>query len=326
MTARFVLDDWSWAGVADSDSDVLSEAVLRLLERLDAARERDESVARHRYYYEADLGGGVKLFSALFERDCPVQFDHDQAERLLLALDRVIEFDESELVDYDAEFGGSVQVAPGVAWAHARCLAGRHVGVLPLHLGGVPRGGVLVAVGGVTTEVVFVSEESEHLNFFRSVIELERADEATFADLAASAFPALEWADNVWSGLGDFSRPYVAVRGELVRYLSGLNDHGAECFDEHGAGDPHRLATILSIKVGIETSDENGRTKRYSPSRRDRTRHYRGSDRVFWWHVKLQPHIDRIYFLYDPPSPGSSIPQRGRIVVGRFKDHCVMPQ
>lgn len=326
MTARFVLDEWSWAEVAGADSDVRSDALHRLLERLDVARERNEGVARHRHYYETDLGGGVQLFSALFERDCPVRFDHDLTERLYLALDRVIEFDDSELVDYEAEFGGSIKFAPGAAWAHACCTERRNVGVLPLNLTGVPRGGVPVTVGGVTTEIVFVTEESEHLEFFRSVIELERAGEAEFTGLAPSAFPALEWADNIWSGLRDFSRPYVEVRGELVRYLGSLNDHGAACFYEHGAGDPQRLATILSIKVGIETSDENGRTKRYPPSRRDRTRHYRGRDRVFWWHIKLQPHIDRIYFLYDQPSPGSSIPQHGRIIVGRFKDHCVLPQ
>ena len=325
MTARFVLDESSWAEAAGADPDALSDAVHRLLERLDVARERDEGIAMHGDYYRANLGGGLQLFSALFERDCPVRFDHDLTERLYLALDRVSEFDDSQLVDYEAEFGGSVQFAPGVAWAHACCLARRHVAVLPLHLGEVPRGRVPVTVGSATSEIVFVAEEPEHLEFFRLVIELERADEGTFARLAPSAFPALEWADNVWRSLGDFSRPYVNVRGELVRYLGGLNDHGAACFHEHGAGDPREFSSILSIRVGTETSDENGNTKRHPPSRRDRTRPYRGVDRVFWWHVKLQPNMDRIYFLYDPPSAESPVPEQGRIVVGLFKDHCVLP-
>ena len=46
---------------------------------------------------------------------------------------------------------------------------------------------------------------------------------------------------------------------------------------------------------------------------------------VFWWHIKLQPHVDRIYFLYDPPSAESPLPEQGRIVVGLFKNHCVLP-
>ena len=235
----------------------------------------------HSHYYETNLGDGVQLYSALFEPDCPLRFDHDLTERLYLHLDRVIEFDDSGLVEYEAEFGGSVRFAPSVAWAHACCSERHHVAVLPLPLGGVPCGRVAVTVENVTNEIVFVTDESQHLGFFRTVIELENASEAMFEHLAPSAFPALEWADNVWRGLRGFSRPYVNVRRELVRHLGGLNDHGAACFHEHGAGDPQELSTILSIQVGIETSDENGRTKRHPPSRRDRTRPYRGIDKVF---------------------------------------------
>ena len=80
-----------------------------------------------------------------------------------------------------------------------------------------------VTVTGATIEVVFITEESQHVDFFRSVIALENADEAMFERLARSAFPALEWADSVWHGLGHFSRPYIEVRDELVRYLGGLS-------------------------------------------------------------------------------------------------------
>ena len=324
MTVRFVLDESTWATAVGAGSDELSDAVHRLLERLDAAREREEGVTKHEDYFNADLGG-VDLFSALYGEGCPVRFDHDLKVRLSLALDRIIEFDDSILVDYEAEFGESVQFAPGVAWAHACCSARHHVAVLPLHLGRVRCGRMGVKVGGVTREIVFVTEESEHLDFFRSLIELEKADETAFAHLALSAFPALEWADNVWGGLGDFSRPYNNIRGELVRCLGGLNDHGAACFSERGAENPRDFSTLLSIQVGTETSDENGDTKKYPPARRDRTRTYLGVERVFWWHVKLKPHIDRIYFLYDPPSAESPEPEQGRIVVGLFKDHCVLP-
>ena len=127
----------------------------------------------------------------------------------------------------------SDRFAPGVVWAHARCSQRRHIAVLPLPLGGVPRGRVRVTVADTTIEIAFVTEESQHVDFFRSVIVLENADEVMFERLAHSAFPALEWADNVWNGLGRFSRPYIEVRDELVRYLGGLSDHGAACFQEH---------------------------------------------------------------------------------------------
>lgn len=324
MTVRFVLDESSWASATEAGADALTHAVDQLLERLDVARERGEGVAKHMDYYETELGHGVQLFSVLFEDDYPVKFDRDDVERLRLALDRVIEFDDSELVEYDAEIEGSVRFAPGVVWSHACCSQQCQIAVLPLPLGKVPHGRVPVTVAGDTIDIAFVTEEAQHVEFFRSVIELENADEMMFERVAPSAFPALEWADNVWQGLGDFSRPYIAIRRELIRGLGGLNDHGAICFHQFLGGDQSQLPNVLSAKIGCETSDENGRTKAYRPSQLDRTRRHLGTDKVFWWHVKLRRPADRIYFLYESPPTGSHPLEHGRIVVGLFKDHCIL--
>ena len=180
----------------------------------------------HTDYYETDLGDDVRLYSVLFEQDCPVKLDRDVVERLRLALDRMIEFDDSKLVEYDAEIEGCVRFAPGVAWAHARCLQQCQIAVLPLPLEEVPRGRVPVTVAGDTIDLAFVTRETQHVEFFRSVIALENADEEMFEHVAPSAFPMLEWADSVWQGLGNFSRPYIDVRDELIRYLGRLSDHG----------------------------------------------------------------------------------------------------
>ena len=326
MKARFVLDESSWAGAIEASLvGALADAVERLLERLDAARDRDEPVVKHENYYETDLGDGVQLYASLFDPHCPVRLDRDLTNRLITALDRANAFDDSQLTQYDAEFHGKVRFAPGVVWAHTSCREGRHVAVFPLPLGEVPVGKVPVAVADATLEIVFVGVESQHVDFFRSVVALENADEAKFERLARSAFPALEWADNIWHGLGHFRRPYIEVRHELVRCLGGLSDQGAKCFHEHRAGDPRHLARVLSAQVGAATADENGPTKQHQPSRRDRTRRHRGIDKVFCWHVKLRPNVDRIYFRYEPRSVSLPLPEHGRIVVGLFKDHCVLP-
>lgn len=323
MRARFVLDESSWVGAVGRRSAIaLSDGIERLVERLDVARERGEYVAKHRDYYLTELGDGVQLVSVLFEPDCPVELDHDLAFRLVLALDRADEFDDSGLVDYDVTFDGEARFAPGVSWAHACCREGRQVAVLPLPRDERRVGRVPVTVAGDTLDVCFVAGESDHVGFFRSVIGLENADEEQFKGLASSAFPALDWVEGVWRGLGKLSRPYIAVRDELVRCLGGLSDYGAVCFRDLGAGDPRELAGVLSAKVGAEVSDENGATKRNADARRDRTRHHRGVERVFWWHVKLRPHVDRIHFLYEA---GSSDDSQGQIVVGLFRDHCMLP-
>ena len=317
-----MLDESSWTRAARRRSvAALTDAVERLVERLDVARERGEDVAKHGDYYLTELGDGVQLFSVLFEPGCPVQLDRDLAFRLVLALDRADEFDDSGLAYCDATFDGEARFAPGVSWAHASCREGRQVAVLPLAHDERRVGRVPVTVADDTLEICFVAGESDHVEFFRSVIALENADEDRFADLAGSAFPALDWADGVWRGLGQFSRPYIAVRDELVRCLGGLSDKGAVGFREFGAGDPRELAGVLSAKVGAEVSDENGRTKRNSDARRDRTRCHRGVEKVFWWHVKLQPNVDRVHFLYEAGSGGH---RQSRIVVGLFKDHCML--
>ena len=326
MSARFVLDEFSWAGAARTESaEVLTDAIGDLLERLDVARDRGEGVVKHTDYYQTDLVDGVQLYSLLFEPGCPVRLDRDLLVRLTLALDRTNEFDDSTLTEYDAAIDGTVRFAPGLAWAHASCREGRYVAAFPLPLGEGPVGQVAVTVADAVQEIFFVAEESQHVDFFRSVITLENADGARFERLARSAFPALEWADGIWRGLQEFSRPYIEVREELVRCLGGLSDHGAACFDHFRAGDPRQLAGFLSARVGAEVSDENGATKRHAPSRRDRTRRHRGIDKVFWWHVKLRPNVDRIHFLYEPPSAGLAGSGNSRIVVGLFRDHCVLP-
>ncbi len=325
MKPRFVLDESSWAGVAKaSPTGVLTDTIERLVERLDVARDRTERVVKHADYYQTDLGDKVRLYSLLFDPGCTVRLDPDLRQQLSLTLDRINEFDDARLTEYDAECGGKVRFAPGLAWAHTACREGHHVAVVPLPLAEVPAGKVSVTVANTVAEVFFVVGESQHVDFFRSVIALENADEKKLERLARSAFPALDWADNVWRGLRRLSRPYVDVRDELVRYLGGLSDHGAACFHEF-ASDPQQLASVLSARIGASTSDENGATKRFPRSRRDRTRRHGGIEKVFWWHVKLRPHIDRIHFRYEPPSTSVAKLSDGRIVVGLFRDHCVLP-
>ncbi len=326
MTIRFVLDESSWFKACDTSAELLSDAIHRLLDRIDTARERNERVVKHSDYRDSDLGNGEKLYSALFPGDCAVNFERDTAERLRIALDRIEDLNDSCLKDYDVVLRDGTRCAPGVAFAHACCMQQMQVAVLPLPLDGVYRERVPVSVTDTVVEVAFVTDEAEHTAFFRSVIKLENADTQKFQSLAVSAFPALEWADDVWNGLKRFSRPYADVRDELSRCLGGLNDFGALCFSEFQVGSLQGLPVALSAKVGAQISDENGRTKRHKPSAADRTRRHRGKNKVFWWHIKLQPHVDRIHFLYEPPAADGSELERGLIVVGLFTDHCVLPK
>ncbi len=313
-TARFVLDESTWAA-APANVEVLSNAISQLLDRIEAAKSRREGVVIHDDYYWSTRIGNYRLFSVLFEKECSLKLDRDVAERLRIALDRLDPIKDFERTEIGAAFLGGVRCSPGVNWSYWCCLRGHHVAVLPLPISTAPVGWQPVTVLDRTIEICFVTTESQHLGFFRDIISKEKADKSTFMELAHSAFPALEWADDVERSLGKFSRPYLEIRSDLAKALGGLNDHGSACFRKLGDGDPRALTRSLRAKIGFEVSDENGKTKRHGPSKKDRTRRYRGAAMVFWWHVKLQPHVDRIYFRYEQDS----------IVVGLFKDHCVLP-
>ena len=112
MTARFVLEESSWATATKSEVGVLSEAIEELLDRLDTTRERSEVVVKHHAYLETALGDDVQLFSVLYERSCRVQLDRDLTERLSIALDRIDEFNESELVACKSRVRGKDPVLP----------------------------------------------------------------------------------------------------------------------------------------------------------------------------------------------------------------------
>lgn len=319
MTVRFVLDESSWQ-TTSTCADLLPAAVEALVHRMEIAAERAELVSRHSGFYETDLGHALKLFSVLFELDCPLKLDRDLGERLRLALDRTGSFDDAELSSYDAFFAGSLRLAPGVAWAHARHGQRHAVAVLPLQLDFGVRGQLAVSVEGTIWQLHFVTSDEEHLEFFRNVFKIETTPSSSFEEVARSAFPELSWADDVWSGLNDFSKPYRDIRADLVDHLSVLNDHAATLFSELLAASADEIGKRLKA-LGAEASDENGETKKYAPSRRDHTRRFEGVEITFWWHTKIQPHVDRIYFTYQSRGVRSG----GRIVVGIFKDHCDLP-
>ena len=320
MKIRFVLDESTWEAAA-MNSERLAEALENLANRWETAANRKELITKHPDFYRTSLGGGVELFSLLFDPDCRLFPGRDLANRLFTVLDQMEPWSDDQLVSYDAHFQGATQFAPGVAFAHERCSQGHAVAVMPLPLAMDTWGQIDVTVADRTLELHFVATEQEHRAFFRDAVTVEKMDESAFEAIAGSAFPALAWADDVWKGLKKLSEPFVSINKDLVCCLGNLDDHGAATFFEYQEKDPRQLARVLSAKVEFETSDENGATKKDPHKEADRTRSYRGKPLAFWWHAKLKPHIDRIHFRYLPNHEKHSEP--GTLVIGIFQDHCL---
>lgn len=324
MRIRHVVDE-SGLRLDGLSGEAAAEVVDGFLARVDAARDRSEAIYRSRSdVYSAPVRAGLSMFEFLYESARSPIEDPDRRRRLQIALDRAQIWEEDDelddlLVGLDVEIDGEQVSAPSVALAHACRQVPRAVGCLNFR-SPARRGVAEVKVGNETHELHFVVDAPTHVQLFRDAVAIENMDESGFEANANSAFPSLTWADRVWSGLRKFERPYREHRRALVQHLGVLNDDGAELFDELMSMHPEQIAGRLDA-LGVEATDENGRTKQDKRARAERVRTLEGRDEVFWWHTKLLRHVDRIHFLWR----GGVLGERGTISIGLFRDHCHIP-
>lgn len=312
--AHFVVDEAGWR-LEGIEPDEISTILHSFAARLDVIESRNEEAKTSREIYEFNVTTEYSVYQLLFE-NTPLMSDHDFKQRLQRSLDRLPYWDEDiDPPAYDVLVEGTEILAPSIAYAHEQTGAGTAVACLPLSSAG-RRGPVSVKVSEAELSIHFVTDEHEHRSFFRNAVEIEDVDRHRFEALASSAFPDLVWADNIWGGLNSFSKPFRDIRSDVVTHLAVLDDHGAQVFIQNLGQHPNQIGPRLSAS-GAEASDENGRTKANAEARRSRTRTYMGTEHVFWWHTKLQPHEDRIHFLFDSVA--------NHIVIGIFTKHCYLP-
>jgi hypothetical protein len=308
---RFVVDDAPWAPASVAPEE-LERALDALSDRLLLAHERGESAAIYDDLWEAKLVGEISLHQLLFEPGGPLGSARDVRQRLSRQLDQLSgRIEVMELPALDAKVQDSVLFSPSAVYAWAR--AGERVACACLTPPTSGRHGELPAeVSGEAHPVHYVDTEAAHVGFFRAAIALENADEDRFAELAPSAFPELDFAEGVWRGLRDLSRPFRDLREELIHHLGVLNDHGARIF----ALKRNELIEAEFGSVGVLLSPENIATLNDSVARRARLREHRGETLLFDWHLKLERHQDRIHV-----HPGKD----GRVVVGIIHRHLPLP-
>ena len=324
MTPILVLDESSWSASASLTAQAIA-AMEALADLLDVAWARRETVCRHSCFYDAPTGSTKQIVNVLFDNDALRSVDRDLSERLYLAVDRADLLKDEDAASLDASVLGETIFAPGVAWAHLQTGAQQAAGLLPLATDRRRRGILPVVVDGTSRSLHFITCEEEHVDFFRSAATFPNIGNVEFKALAHSAFPALEWLDSSWDELWRYRDCFFDQRlPDLVQHLAVLNDEAATLFYKHpgGAG----VAEQLRAR-GVKASSENGNARSYQPSIAARTRVYRGREEVFWWHTKIQWDKGRIHFLHvqNPAPRRGDRPEHGHIVIGIFKDHCVLP-
>lgn len=300
MSERFVLDERIFH---------LHEVAHGINQYLDTVLDIVEECARHGCCYPEGLfWEEVKrecLLYDLYDQDGDaVSRDVQERIAVVFAMLRML----PERVD-PVDVTGRLEVGIGrrtsVLWAVEQCSRGHMMSAAVVTRPSGPQQSLqTVSIDGKDMTVWFVSSTAHSIAFFRWIAAATRSDDE-LAIVAEAAFPQLRFVPGVLSGIKDMSRPFVNIVADIVRHLGVLSDMGAEIFEGDRRGVSQKFASM-----GLDVSDENGRTKSSRDARVRRTRVYLGVEYVCWWHSKLRPDRDRIYF-----SPDGIVPAGG-IVVG----------
>jgi len=312
---RFVIDDAGWAP-DDVAPDTLEDALHTLADRILTTTRRRERVGLYVDIWNLALVGPHTLSMLIHAGENPRALGRDVRTRLARLFDELSShtFDETTLPALEVEVQGQRLLSPAAVLAWSAAAEHRAVGCITPPTSA--RSGRLgVRVDAHDQLVHFVSDEPTHVAFFRDAILIENADEAGFAAIAPSAFPALVFVDGVFRGLRALSRPYRDRRDDLIAHFSVLNDHGAEIFGFQLNAKIE--AEFMSRKVTI--SRETRETIADGRCRRARERTHAGETLVFDWHTKIELHLDRIHV--HPGTPASN----GQVLVGIIHRHLPLP-
>jgi hypothetical protein len=306
----FGLDDLPWCQQAMA-TEAVEDTLESLCDRIEILRERNETIEAHDSLYNCKRIGTLTLADLLFQQQ---DISKSVARRAQICIDRIRTFGADNPNALEVVWSGRCWQAPTVAWVHARCVARQPTACITVSVA-PRRSSVQVETQSVQQAIHFVADETTHLEFFRTLADSPHCNEREFESLAPHAFPNAAFADGVFSGLRDLSRPFRDRRSEIVHVLATLSDHAATIF-----ADPRETSIRAALKRrGIEASTETRETLRDAKCRAARERRFASGTLIFSWHVKIEPHIDRIYF--HPPTSESG----GRPVVGVIHEHLRLP-
>ncbi len=311
----------------------MSAAFEGLLGRLATATERGERVWVGDDLQTRHVAGELSFWE-LRSADSPIQLSAEMMQEMSAYLGRAGRYLDEDCWPPEMD-QSNVAVAdeaptenPDVAWAHHWVRDGVAVACFGLRRRGVFR---TTSTAGFA-DVHWVGDEPGHRAFFRAAINVERNTEASLERFAAHAFPDVHFLKGVWRGLRDFEGGYGRVRDKLRTILATLDDYGAWIFSapppavsRNDAAGPHGVAPgdqLIQRRFASHLQDvspEKPNVRDWQNCREAREREVGGRTLYLEWHVKLEPHINRVH-IHAPVAES-----RQRVIVGIFHAHLPLP-
>jgi hypothetical protein len=328
----FVVDgaEWNFDGWP---AEEVSSAISALISRVWIARDRNETVWIGDDLQTRAVMGGCDLWT-LFSPAAPIRLSIELAQELAAWLGAAPRYLEEPWPPEMQEI--LIQVDENLpaenvdqAWAHHHVRTGCAIACLGLKRFGPHR---TASNQGMAT-VHWIINEKTNRDFWRDAIDLEGGSAETLERLAPHAYPDLFFFLGVWQGLKRFAGGYLAIRSELQRYLTVLDDHGAWSFTfpppaleindarppDTGARPSNQIIESRFQRLRLEMAPENPNVYSDSACRRAREITVQNKTLYCEWHGKLEPHRNRIH-VHKPDNVSG-----GKVIVAIFHEHLPLP-
>lgn len=323
--------EWNFDG---QNAASIAHKLDQLLERIAIIKERKELIWIGDDLQTRPIFAGLDLWS-LYSPDSPISLPPEIWQELTSWLLTVPRYADEDWWPPGMEFteiqidGDAAEDNPDVAWAHHNVRAGRPVGCL-----GIDRSGQhqTKSIAG-EVPVYWITDEASHRQFWRAAIVLEGDNEESLVRRAQNAFPDLYFPDRLWRGLSRLEGGYRPLRFAIRNLLSRLDDFGAWAFTfpppalafgEPAGDDPTKVPSKQIIErrftgLHLDVAPENPNVRQDNDCRREREIDVRGRTIYCEWHVKLEPHRNRIHI--HAPIPESN----NKLIVAIICDHLLLP-
>lgn len=329
----FIVDssDWAFAGLSSNEIESLLENALEFVE---TSVQRGEEVLIGENLQIQSVYDSLSLWD-LFGPSAPLHDCHDLRQELAAWLGKAdLYFEAYPWPDNFDMSQLSIDDMPDtenhdVLWAHCWILEGNIVACFRLNRSQVSK---ITSRGGTST-LHFVSSDGARKEFWREMIKNSGSDIDQLIHLAAHAFPQLHFVEGALQSADRLGGGYIASRPRLMNALSILNDSGAWALtypppavtpDEttpvaHSITPNDHLVGRRFHAFGLNAAPEHPNV-RLNRSARE-ARETRIGERTLYceWHIKLEPHRNRIHFH------GPVAESNNKLVIGMIHEHLPLP-
>jgi hypothetical protein len=327
----FIVDgsEWSFDGWT---TDQISSSIEDILGLVDVSRERDETVWISDDFQSRPMRGEMSLWEFVVEDGIAPEIRQELAAWLGAAPDY---FDGQ---DHPSGWDDTWDIAIGddppaenvdLAWVHHSVRGRKPTGCLSLVRSGCHR---THSTEGEAC-VFWVRCEADRLQFWRDAIVLQGDDLDSLKTYSSHAYPDLYFHLGVLGNLAGLPGGYPALRTNVRSAFSTLNDDGCWAFTasppalsrnelpgpDLGAAPTNQNIETRFRGLGLILTPENPNVYADRNGRQDREIQIAQRTLYCGWHLKLEPHRNRIHV--HPPVPESG----NRLIIAIISEHLYLP-